>query len=415
MFIQNNRIIEMKKIDVLHTGTLNSIIGPVQTIKRVIKNHDYFIENGYDITVISSDDMATTMASKIRGSESVVVKAMKRISHWLMNYSWLYSYYRVRHLFKSSYPILNYYKSQKRIPDLIVFHSLFDCYIYLKHYRIDGVKVSCFTHSDGILFKMLLMEFPRLKGGRIERKLMQIADYVMSNVDVKPCIAKIEEKNLLEGYPQLKGKTCLVVNAIDDFTDEQKEKIAQIKSEIPNFKYRLVSLGSVQRRKGQYTIVNAMNNLDDAILKNMHLSIVGTGPDVPVIEDYLEKNPRLKNHVCLLGAVKNTDVYTKLAPANIMVLMSENEGLPISLIEGLRSGLALISTNVSGIPELIDEGDNGFLLEPSVEQLTDLLKKIGEYDWDAMGLKSRKKFEEYYTFTRMRSDYVKMLDKALAQ
>lgn len=81
----------------------------------------------------------------------------------------------------------------------------------------------------------------------------------------------------------------------------------------------------------------------------------------------------------------------------------------------MRSGLALISTNVSGIPELIDEGVNGFLLEPSVDQLTDLLKKIGEYDWDAMGVKSRKKFEEYYTFTRMRSDYVKMLDKALAQ
>ena len=116
----------------------------------------------------------------------------------------------------------------------------------------------------------------------------------MSN-DIKPCIAKIEEKNLLEGYPQLKGKTCLVVNAIDDFSDEQKERIVQIKSEASIFKYRLVSLCSVQRRKGQFSIVNAMNNLDDAILKNMHLSIVGTGPDVPVIEDYMEKNSRLKN------------------------------------------------------------------------------------------------------------------------
>lgn len=405
----------MKIVDVIYTGTLNSIIGPVQTLKRIINNHDFFLEKGYDVTVFSSDDMATTVAAQIRGSESKVVKKMKQVSHWLMRHSWLYSYYRVRHMFKSSYPILNYYKSLSRKPDILMFHSLFDCYIYLKYYRMEGIKVGCFTHSDGLLFKMYLMSLPRLQGGRVEKKLLQIADYVMSNVDIKPCIAKIEEKNLLEGYPQLKGKTCLVVNAIDDFSDEQKERIVQIKSEASIFKYRLVSLGSVQRRKGQFSIVNAMNNLDDAILKNMHLSIVGTGPDVPVIEDYLEKNSRLKKHVTLLGAVKNTDVYTKLAPANIMVLMSENEGLPISLIEGLRSGLALISTNVSGIPELIDEGVNGFLLEPSVDQLTDLLKKIGEYDWDAMGVKSRKKFEEYYTFTRMRSDYVKMLDKALAQ
>jgi glycosyltransferase involved in cell wall biosynthesis len=279
---------------------------------------------------------------------------------------------------------------------------------------MEGVKVGCFTHSDGLLFKMYLMSFPRLQGGIIEKKLKQIADYVMSNVDVKPCIAKIEEKNLQDGYPQLKGKTCLVVNAIDDFTDEQKETISHIKSETPRFKYRMVSLGSVQRRKGQYTIVNAMNRLDDENLKDIHLSIVGTGPDVPVIEDYLEKNPGLKSHVSLLGSIKNTEVYTKLAPANIMVLMSENEGLPISLIEGLRSGLALISTNVSGIPELIDEGENGFLLEPNVDQLTDLLKRVDNFDWDEMGRKSRKKFEEYYTFTRMRSDYVKMLNKALS-
>lgn len=404
----------MKSVDVIHTGTLNSIIGPVQTLKRIIKNHDYFLENGYDVTVFSSDDMVETIAAKIRGNESIVVKRMKQFSHWLMKNSWLYSYYRVQHMFKSSYPILDYYKSLNRKPDILMFHSLFDCYIYLKHYKMEGVKIGCFTHSDGLLFKMYLMSFPRLQGGRIERKLMQIANYVMSNVDIKPCIAKIEEKNLLKGYPQLKGKTCLVVNAIDDFTDEQKEVVNKIKEETPEYKYRMVSLGSVQRRKGQYTIVMAMSRLDDAILQNVHLTIVGEGPDKVVIEGILDNNPKLKEHIELAGAVKNTDVYTKLAPANIMVLMSENEGLPISLIEGLRSGLALISTNVSGIPELIDEGENGFLLEPNVDQLTDLLKRVDNFDWNEMGRKSRKKFEEYYTFTRMRSDYVKMLNKALS-
>lgn len=403
----------MKHIDVIHTGTLNSIIGPVQTIKRIRNNHDYFLENGYDVTIFSSDDIAETVASKIRGSESVSVKLMKQVSHWLAKHSWLYSWYRVRHLFKSSYPLLEYYKAKGRKPDMIVFHSLMDCYIYLKHYRMEGVKIACFTHSDGLLFKMLIMFYPRLKGGMVEHKLMRIADYVMSNVDVKPCIAKIEEKNLLEGYPQLKGKTCLVVNAIDDFSEEQKERISEVKKTRPVYMYRLVSLGSVQRRKGQYCIVTAMNELDDNILSNMHLTIVGKGPDLIVIEEYLSKHPRLKEHVELAGAVQNTQVYEKLAQSNIMVLMSENEGLPISLIEGLRSGLALISTNVSGIPELINVGENGFLLNPSTDELLSLLKKIGEYDWDEMGKKSRELFENYYTFPRMRSDYLGMLNKCL--
>lgn len=403
----------MNKADVIMTASLETIQGPVQTIKRIKNNRDFFKDNGFDITIFTSDNLAETVATKVRQSDSPLVKKMKILSHLLMKYSWVYSWYRVRHMFKSSYPLLNYYKQLNRKPDIIVFHSLFDCYIYLRHFRIDGVKIACFTHSDGLLFEMLILSFPRLKGGWVDKKLKRIADYVMSNVDVKPCIAKIEETNLLAGYPQLQGKTCLVVNAIDDFTEEQKETVRQIKNHKPTCKYRMVSLGSVQRRKGQYTIVTAMNMLDNQILKDIHLTIVGTGPDVIVIEDYLEKNPRLKNHVDLLGSVKNTEVYTKLALADIMVLMSENEGLPISLIEGLRSGLALVSTNVSGIPELIEEGKNGFLLAPDVDQLADLLRRVNQYDWEAMGKESRIIFEKNYVFTRMRSDYLSMLNKAL--
>lgn len=403
----------MKKVDVIMTVSLDSIIGPVQTLKRIRKNHDYFLENGYDVEIFTSDNLAATTAAKIRGSESTLVKKMKEFSHWLSKKSWIYSWYRIRHLFISSYPLLQYYQSLKRKPDIIVFHSLMDCYIYLKHFRMEGVKVSCFTHSDGLLFKMLLLYYPRLIGGCVDRKLQEIADYVMTNIDVKPCIAKIEEKNVLTNHPQTVGKTCLVVNAIDDLTDEQKKTAAELRAKAPSFKYRLVSTGSVQRRKGQYTIVTAMNEIPDDILKDMHLTIVGDGPDRVVIEKYVVENPRLKEHVEVLGAVKNSEVYEKLAKANIMVLMSGNEGLPISLIEGLRSGLALISTNVSGIPELINENENGKLLNPNKEELVDLFNHFNEYDWISMGVASRKLFEDYYVFTRMRSDYLHMLNKGL--
>ena len=403
----------MKKVDVIYTGTLNSIIGPVQTIKRIRKNHDFFLENGYDVTIFTSDNMAQSTAAKIRESQSDSVKKMKVFSHWLMKHSWLYSAYRVRHSFTSCRPLLEYYKAQNRKPDMIVFHSLMDYYMYLKYYKIEGVKTTCFTHSDGLLFKMYLMMYPRLQGGAVERKLAQIARFCMDNVDVKPCIAKIEEKNLLAGYPQLNGKTCLVVNAIDDFSEEQKQRIYNLRKTDQGFKYRLISLGSVQRRKGQYTIVTAMNELNDDLLSKIHLTVVGTGPDMVVIEDYLKTHTRLKDHVLLTGAVKNTEVYEKLALANIMILMSENEGLPIALIEGLRSGLALISTNVSGIPELINDGVNGKLLNPSKNELLQLFNKFEEFDWDQMGLASRKLFEDYYTFTRMRSDYLAMLNKGL--
>ena len=79
----------------------------------------------------------------------------------------------------------------------------------------------------------------------------------------------------------------------------------------------------------------------------------------------------------------------------------------------MRSGLALISTNVSGIPELINENENGKLLNPNKEELVDLFNHFNEYDWISMGVASRKLFEDYYVFTRMRSDYLHMLNKGL--
>ena len=65
------------------------------------------------------------------------------------------------------------------------------------------------------------------------------------------------------------------------------------------------------------------------------------------------------NNVIFKGAVPNAEVYKYLAEANIAILMSNNEGLPLSLLEALRCGLACISTRVAAIPEVILDNYNG--------------------------------------------------------
>jgi len=58
------------------------------------------------------------------------------------------------------------------------------------------------------------------------------------------------------------------------------------------------------------------------------------------------------------------DVAEILSRSHIGVLISHYEGLPISLIEKLRAGLPVVASNVGGVRELIDEGDNGHLIPP---------------------------------------------------
>lgn len=93
--------------------------------------------------------------------------------------------------------------------------------------------------------------------------------------------------------------------------------------------------------------------------------------------------------------------------------MSYNEGLPISIIEAMRAGLPIISTNISGIPELIHtdgESCNGILLEPNVDQLVNVFCEMSDYDWEKMGKNSRMRFEADYTFEKMKIAYCNMVD-----
>ena len=91
--------------------------------------------------------------------------------------------------------------------------------------------------------------------------------------------------------------------------------------------------------------------------------------------------------------------------------MSNNEGLPISIIEAMRAGLPVISTNVSGIPEQIEPLYNGLLIEPSVDELVKVLNNLPQYDWKSMGENSRKRFEKEFTFKQMMNSYCDMLDQ----
>ncbi|HRW30005.1 MAG TPA: glycosyltransferase family 4 protein, partial [Emcibacteraceae bacterium] len=145
-------------------------------------------------------------------------------------------------------------------------------------------------------------------------------------------------------------------------------------------KIRLCSLGRLVEKKGMLTLIDAV-----AILKEkgkaVSLSIAGDGPEREQIENRInEKN--LSDCVEMIGALDNKDVGPWMAKHDIFVLACQKDrngdmdGIPVVLMEAMMLGLSVISTRISGIPELVINGETGLLVEPKdPEALADAILK----------------------------------------
>lgn len=146
----------------------------------------------------------------------------------------------------------------------------------------------------------------------------------------------------------------------------------------------LISVGRLAEAKDQVTLLRAMKVLKD---KNRAccLALVGEGELRESLESIILELG-LQNHVHLFG--NRTDVDALLPQADMFVLSSRREGLPMVLLEAMACGLPIVSTKVGGIGEIVADGVNGFLVPPEnpdllaegIEQMLtdpDLAVKIG--------------------------------------
>jgi glycosyltransferase involved in cell wall biosynthesis len=90
-------------------------------------------------------------------------------------------------------------------------------------------------------------------------------------------------------------------------------------------------------------------------------AIIGSGP----LEQSLRlkvKSLKLEDKIIFTGAIPNAAKYLKAF--DVFVLPSEKEGLPYTIIEAMAAGLPIVASRVGGIPEMIKDGVNGFLINP---------------------------------------------------
>jgi glycosyltransferase involved in cell wall biosynthesis len=120
----------------------------------------------------------------------------------------------------------------------------------------------------------------------------------------------------------------------------------------------LVAVGRLKAPKDFLTLVRALGKLPR---DSFEAVIVGEGPDRPQLEDEIES-------LGLAGAVRlageRGDVQEVLAGADVFVLTSRSEGMPVSVLEAMAAGLPVVASRVGGVPEQVADGETGLLVEP---------------------------------------------------
>lgn len=138
-------------------------------------------------------------------------------------------------------------------------------------------------------------------------------------------------------------------------------------------------------RKRIVELVEAINRLKQTDAPPFEVRIAGDGPAADEVESLAERYENIE----YLGEISEDENRALLADSSIYALPSHADGLPTSLLEGMATGNAVVTTTAGSIPEVVDE-DNGRLVSPGdVEQLTDALRWLIENPADVRQMKER--------------------------
>ena len=192
--------------------------------------------------------------------------------------------------------------------------------------------------------------------------------FVFKRATFVVCQGENWKKTFEDVYPKDPSKFIVVKNwfNINDFQFEEK---------IPSKKVELLFLGWVDKNKGIYDLVNAVSGFKDS-LPDFNINICGGGADFEGVQEQvkiLNLNSKFTFHGWVGGAKKKQ----QLANADIFVLPSYAEGLPNSMLEAMLAKSAVVVSDVGSIPEVIQNGENGFIYpKGKVEPLKNALEKL---------------------------------------
>jgi glycosyltransferase involved in cell wall biosynthesis len=183
-------------------------------------------------------------------------------------------------------------------------------------------------------------------------------------------------------------KTRAIVNGCDLSVFHVRDRFeARQKLGIDPTAEAVVYIGRMDIKKGLRELVEAAASLHSA-RPNLHVYLVGEGPDRPMIEGAIEAH-NARGYIHALPGCAADDVAIWMAAASLVTLPSYMEGCPNVILEALACGRPVVATNVGGIPEILS-GECGRLVPPlDPATLAHALASVLDRSWDVAAISAR--------------------------
>lgn len=177
----------------------------------------------------------------------------------------------------------------------------------------------------------------------------------------------------------------------------------------------IVYAGLLIPRKGLHHLLSAFARLEQP---RARLHLVGGAENADYAKQLRRQAAELDigDRVSFVGAVSQAELARYFGAARAMALPSLSEGLGRVVVEAMLLGTPVIGSRVGGIPDLIIDGENGYLVEAGNEaELTAALRQIYEADVAAMGERARAFAEDFFSPEKYVEGYRKLFELALGE
>jgi len=280
----------------------------------------------------------------------------------------------------------------RNVEHIHVHHGYFSSWIGMIAARIRGASFSITLHGSDLL----------VRGDYIDVKLAECCFCFT--------ISDFNRRYILSHYQSVASSKVLVQHLGIDAAFWRNERPCASQEA-----FSILSVGRLHAVKNHGFLLLACHALKNAGVQ-FRCAIAGDGEERGQLQQLIT-TLGLEENVTLLGHVPRRHLPDLYASADVVVLTSHSEGVPVTLMEAMAMERLVIAPNISGVPEVVTNGANGFLYDPnSMDDFLDKLQMVmrGGPSMNKVRLAARRRIISRFNSTINLADFASRFLEVLA-